>query len=226
MHGRARQMVKVPRLTERAKLVRRHWAHKHINRPLGQWQHVIFCDESRFMLFRIDNRIRVRRLVGEVMNEDCTHGNVAHGGGSVHICGKNLLVRSGSDVTGAVYRRVLEDHLVPYDRTWYRNNWLLADDNARPHRDCVVDAYLHEQDIIRMDWAPYRPDMNSIEHIWDEIGRGLEELDPQTVNLRQLGVVVQNLRQQIPLERVQTLVSSMPRRVRALVDPRGSFTRY
>ena len=114
---RARRMVKVLRLTVRAKLVRRHWTQKHINRPLGQWQH-------------------------------------------------------------------------------------------------------------RMYWAPYRPDMNSIEHIWDEIGRGLEELDPQSVNLRQLGVVVQNLRQQIPLERVQTLVSSMPCIVRALVDPRGSSMRY
>ena len=66
------------------------------------------------------------------------------------------------------------------------------DDNARPHRACVVDAYPHEQDITCMDhWATYRPDMNSIEHIWDGIGRGLEELDPQSVNLRQLGVVVQ-----------------------------------
>ena len=193
---RARQMVKVPRLNERAKLVRRHWAQKHINRPLGQWQHVIFCDESRFVLFRIDNRIRVRRLVGEGMNKDCTHGNVAHGCGSVYVCGgishmgKTLLVLSGSDVTGAVYRRVLEEHLVPHGRAWYRNNWLLADENARPHRACVVDAYmyLHEQDIIRMDWAPYRPDMNSNKHIWDEIDRGFEELDPQSVNLRQLGV--------------------------------------
>ena len=68
--------------------------------------------------------------------------------------------------------------------------------------------------------------MNSIEYIWDGIGRGLEEMDPQSVNLRQLGVVVQNLWQQIPLERVQTLVSSMPRRVHALVDARGSSTRY
>ena len=84
---RARRMVKVPILTVRAKLVRRYWARKHINRPLGQRQHVIFCDESRFMLFRIDNRIRVRRLVGEAMNEYCTHGNLAHGGGSVHVCG-------------------------------------------------------------------------------------------------------------------------------------------
>ena len=68
--------------------------------------------------------------------------------------------------------------------------------------------------------------MNSIEHIWNEIGRGLEELDLQSVNLRQLGVVVQHLWQQISLERVHTLVSSMPRRVRALVDARGSSTRY
>ena len=40
---RARRMVTVPRLTVRVKLVRRHWAQKHINRPLGQWQQVIFC---------------------------------------------------------------------------------------------------------------------------------------------------------------------------------------
>ena len=74
--------------------------------------------------------------------------------GVVSLIWETLLVRSGSDVTGAVYRRVLEDHLVPHGRTWYRSNWLLADDNARPHRDCVVDAYLHEQDIIRIDWPP------------------------------------------------------------------------
>ena len=135
---------------------------------------------------------------------------------------KNLLVRSGSDATGAIYRRVLEEHLVSHGRAWYRNNWLLADDNAIPHRDRVVDDYIHEQDIIRMDWAPYRPDINSIEHIWNEIGRGLEELDPQSVNLRQLGIVVQHIWQQIPLERVHTLVSSMPRIIRALVDAMGS----
>ena len=52
---RARRKVKAPRLTVRAKLVRRHWAQKHINRPLGQWQHVIF---------------RIRRLGGEAMNKD------------------------------------------------------------------------------------------------------------------------------------------------------------
>ena len=225
-------MVKLPRLTVRAKFVRRHWAQKHINRLLGQWQHVIFCDENPFMLFRIDNRIRVRRLVVEAMNEDFTHGNVAHGGGSVHVWGgishmeKTSLCVLDQMSLEPFIAEFWRNTWFSHGRAWYRNNLLLADDNARPHRACVVDAYLHEQDIIRMDWAPYRPDINSIEHIWDEIGRGLEELEPQSVNLRQLGVVVQNLWQQIPLERVQTLVSSKPRRVRAIVDAGGSSTRY
>ena len=61
----------------------------------------------------------------------CTHGNpCVHG--VVSLIWVNLLVRSGSDITGAVNRRVLEEHLVPHGRAWYRNNWLLADDSARP----------------------------------------------------------------------------------------------
>ena len=41
--------------------------------------------------------------------------------------------------------------------------------------------------------GPLSSEMNSIEQIWDETGSGLEELDPKSVNLRELGVVVQNL---------------------------------
>ena len=134
--------------------------------------------------------------------------------------------------------------LEPFIAEFWRNTWFHMAGHGiatigywlmimpYPHRVCVVDAYIHKQDIVCMDWAPYRWDMNSIEHIWNEIGRGMKELDPQPVNLRQLGVVVQHIYiiwQHIPLERVQTLVrlvSSMPRRVRALVDARGSSTRY
>ena len=119
--SRARRMIKVPRLTVRAKLMRRHWAQKHINKPLGQWQHVIFCDESRFMLFRIDNRIRVRRLVGEAINKDLHMAMwlteaVLYMYGAVSLIWENLLMRSGSDATGAVFRRVLEEHLVPHNK--------------------------------------------------------------------------------------------------------------
>ncbi|GBM74802.1 15-hydroxyprostaglandin dehydrogenase [NAD(+)] [Araneus ventricosus] len=43
--------------------------------------------------------------------------------------------------------------------------FLLMDDNARPHRANIVDECLQSEDIIRMDWPAYSPDLNPIEHV-------------------------------------------------------------
>ena len=131
MPTRARQMVKVPRLNVRAKLVRRHWAQKHINRPLDQWQHVIFCDESRFVLFWIDNRVRVRRLVGEAMNKDCTHGNVAHGGGS-----------SSSSFIHNIYKQI---HIHINDKFAQYNTLIVKLDNMKYVQVCICCKVLYGQ---------------------------------------------------------------------------------
>ena len=125
--------------------------------------------------------------------------------------------------------------LEPFIAEFWRNTWFLMAGHdiatigywlmIMPDPIGLVKWMLTAMNKTSSAWIGppgYRPDMNSIEHIWDEIGRGLEELDPQSVNLRQLGVVVQNLWQQIPLERVQTLVSSMLSRVRGLINTRGT----
>ncbi|GFW55766.1 DDE_3 domain-containing protein [Trichonephila clavipes] len=36
-------------------------------------------------------------------------------------------------------------------------------DNARPHRANIVDECLQSEDITRMDWPAYSPDLNKIE---------------------------------------------------------------
>ena len=144
-------MVKVPRLTVRAKLLRRHCAQKHINGNGNMSSYatkVDSCSSGSTIGSEFEDWLEKPRMKIVHMVMWSTEAVLYMYGVVSLIWEKNLLVRSGTDVTGAVYRRV------------------------------------------------------------------------------QLGVVVQNLRQQIPLERVQTLVSSMPSRVCALVDPRGSSTRY
>ena len=50
---------------------------------------------------------------------------------------------------------------------------MFEDDNARPHHARVVTDFLRQNNVNRMDWSPYSPDLNPIEHAWDELRRRL-----------------------------------------------------
>ena len=45
------------------------------------------------------------------------------------------------------------------------------DDNARPHRARVVNDYLEDESIERLDWPSRSPDPKPIRHAWDAIQR-------------------------------------------------------
>ncbi|GFV35168.1 transposable element Tcb2 transposase [Trichonephila clavipes] len=45
------------------------------------------------------------------------------------------------------------------------------DDNCRPHRANLVEDFLFEEGIVRIEWPACSPDMNPIEHVWDALGR-------------------------------------------------------
>ncbi|GFW12840.1 putative transposable element [Trichonephila clavipes] len=43
--------------------------------------------------------------------------------------------------------------------------FLFMNDNARPHSENIEDECLQSEDITRMDWPAYSPDLNPIEHV-------------------------------------------------------------
>lgn len=77
------------------------------------------------------------------------------------------------DVTRAVYRDVLEQHLVSGTQQMFCGNFQYYDDNARTHRARVATEFLRQRHTQLMIPPALSPDCDPIEHLWDELGRAV-----------------------------------------------------
>ena len=71
-HGiRPRRPYIGPQLLQRHRRARLQWCRAHVRWKAGQWNQVLFSDESRFTLERSDGRARVYRRSGERYTDAC-----------------------------------------------------------------------------------------------------------------------------------------------------------
>ena len=64
------------------------------------------------------------------------------------------------------------------------------DDNSRPHCARLVNEFLHDNNMARLEWPACSPDINSIDHAWDTFKRlFLDEMTNQPLrDLRRFAV--------------------------------------
>ena len=102
---------------------------------------------------------------------------------------------------------------------------MFMDDNARPHRARIVQYFLQQEAVQTIPWPAMSPDMNPIEHVWDFIGRKINQHNPKYQNIDELRTAILQEWQQFPQERLGRLVGSMTRRVTELHNKRRGYTR-
>ncbi|GBM69328.1 hypothetical protein AVEN_155753-1 [Araneus ventricosus] len=81
-------------------------------------------------------------------------------------------------VTGVRYRDEILEPYVRLFRGAVGPEFILMDDNARPHRAILIEEFLESEDIRRMYWPARSPDLNPIERVWDALGRAIAIRNP------------------------------------------------
>jgi transposase len=227
-----RPVVCVP-LTPRHKRERLNWARLHVGWTQNQWRSILFTDESRFALQSDSRRILIWREKGTRYHPSNILERDAYGGGSVMVwAGVSLggrtdlyLLPSGT-MNGQRYRdEVLDPYVRPYAGA-IGDTFILQDDNARPHRSRLVDQYLQENTIQRMEWPARSPDLNPIEHVWDALGRRIAALNPPPQNIQGLRRALEQQWSLLPTELLDTIINSMKHRCESCIAVRGDHTQY
>ena len=65
-----------------------------------------------------------------------------------------------------------------------------ARDNATPHTACDTTAFLGHQDVEVMDCPSQSPDLNPTEHVWDQTGVWIRDMDDPPSTVQELQHVV------------------------------------
>lgn len=84
-----------------------------------------------------------------------------------------------------------------------------------------------------LDWPPYLPDLNPIENLWSvaksRFAKEYTKLATMPSNnavLTKLIETVEDIWEGIEIEMVNSLIDSIPRRLKALFDAKGWYTKY
>jgi hypothetical protein len=81
----------------------------------------------------------------------------------------DLVVPNRGTSTGQRYIYDTLDNQVMLYAGAVGDQFIVIDDNARPHRVRVVQDYLERESIECMNSPPRSPDLNPIEHMWNEL---------------------------------------------------------
>ncbi|GFT94843.1 transposable element Tcb2 transposase [Trichonephila clavipes] len=162
----ARRPVRCVPLTATHCHLRLTWSREHALWAPQQWSCVIFSDESRFSLQSDSRWTLIWRAPGTRYHQENTTERHRYGGAGCLVWGGIIL---GSR-TETACSECNDDrpHLSGYHSgttcTFVSGamgaEFLFMDDNARPHRANIVDECLQSEDITRMDWPAYSPDLN------------------------------------------------------------------
>lgn len=226
------------KLNDAKAAARLQWALAHRDWSVDQWMKVCWLDESSISCYSDAGRQHATRLPQERYHKDCVKEEGTDKRISVMVWGCFIGGQRGplkifEGTTRAVtYLPVLQEHLPGFMTS--QGSTVFMQDNSRVHTANIVKDWLQEQDFEVFTWPATSPDMNPIEHVWRRLKALFGEHHPEIRYSTRGEEAVKDAMQQVLPELwemidsdfLESLARSMPRRIRAVIEARGWYTKY
>ncbi len=225
-----RKRATKPLLNQRQRQKRLTWAVEKKHWTFAQWSKVLLSDESKFCISFGNQGPRVWRKSGEAQNPCCLKSSVKFpqsvmiwaAMSSAGVCPLCFLK---STVNAAIYQEILEHFMLPSaDKLYGYADFIFQQDLAPAHTAKGTKSWFNDHGVTVLDWPANSPDLNLIENLWGIVKRKMRDTRPN--NADDLKATVKETWASIPPQQCHKLITSMPRRIEAVIKAKGAPTKY
>ncbi len=230
----ARVKRKKPYLRKKHRIARMKFAKKYRSWTTEDWSKVIWSDESKFMIYGSDGREYCWKKPGEPLRDHHVKPTVKFGWGSIMVWGcftsdgVGNICRIYGHMDGNLYRQILEEDLLGTIE-WHgmdKDNIIFQQDNDPKHTALLTKQWFEDNSIRVLDWPAQSPDLNPIEHLWNEMDRRLRRLETPVRTQDQVWDAIQKIWVELGNDVCKKLVDTMPARINDVIRANGGYTRW
>lgn len=138
--------------------------------------------------------------------------------------GKSELLFIKATMDSEKYTGVIDHVLIPFIAKNHGKSGIFQQDNAPCHVSKHSMDHFKKKKMKVMDWPANSPDLNPIENLWGYLKVKVAKRSPK--NITELKRVLKDEWDNIPLEYLQSLSKSMPKRLGELKTKKGGKINY